>query len=84
MKPERSEEESAALGDETVVNVDPADTNGSEQDHRAQRGRRQWLRFTGTRHPRVGNEYQVTALPEPSAAASETTNGSSKLNGGRK
>jgi hypothetical protein len=29
------------------------------------RSKREWLAFKGTKHSRVGNDFQVTALPSP-------------------
>lgn len=41
--------------------------NAEEPDNK--RSKTEWLAFHGRRHTRVGKEFQVTALPTPSAAA---------------
>lgn len=36
---------------------------------------KRWLKFTGPRHPRVGNEFQVTSLPAPGTTVEDKENG---------
>ena len=38
----------------------------------AKREKREWLASRGPRHPRVGDEYQVTSLPTPKAKENVT------------
>jgi hypothetical protein len=47
----------------------------TETDTKRSKGGRTWLQFHGRRQTRVGDAYQVNALPQPSAFTVGTSNG---------
>ena len=57
-----------------------ADTSSTRNTHN-KRGKREWLSYRGTRHSRVGEDYQVTSLPsvaKPDHARTTESNGKGK------
>jgi len=52
-------------GNKDVGKEAPDEKESKKQKAEAKAGR--WLKFKGQRHPRVGQDYQVTSLPDPKA-----------------
>jgi hypothetical protein len=46
----------------------------SSTEPKAKRTKKEWLVFKGAKHTRVGDDFQVSALPEPSGRISNNSN----------
>ena len=66
---ESSSAPSAAVEAKKNTILDKYDESKPSTEPQAKRTKKEWLAFKGAKHTRVGEEFQVSALPQPTGVA---------------